>query len=122
MVVMETGPIICECWVYWSRRQTRTKECHQGELSIQLLPKIGKLIPSPVTDHLTEYSTIDILKHLSQTILAVACDKGKHHIEREITLGNATQFNSVLCLGTFYIVKYSLAALVNIYKKKKKKK
>ena len=77
-------------------------------------------IPSPVPDHQTVYTALknfqDILKQLSQTHLAVTCDEGVYHTAREITMGNAAEFeNIVLCLGTFHMTKYSLDALENIY-------
>ena len=74
------------------------------------------VIPSPVTDHQTVYTALknfqDILNQLSQTHLAVTCDEGVYHIAREITMGNATEFeNIVLCLGTFHMTKIFLGCL-----------
>ena len=74
------------------------------------------VIPSPATDHQTVYTALknfqDILKHFSQTHLAVTCDEGVYHIAREITVGNATEFeNIVLCLGSFHMTKIFLGCL-----------
>ena len=65
------------------------------------------VIPSHVTDHQTVYTALknfkDILKQLSQTHLAATCDEGVYHIAREITMGNAPEFEKiVLCLGSFH--------------------
>ena len=68
--------------------------------------RVLPVIPCPVTDHQTLFTALknfqDILKQLSQTYLAVTCDEGVYHVAREITMGNATEFeNIVLCLGLF---------------------
>ena len=78
--------------------------------------RVLPVIPSPVTDHQTLYTTLknfqDILKQLSQTHLAVTCDEGVYHIARVIKMGNATKFeNIVLCLGTFHMTKIFLGCL-----------
>ena len=78
--------------------------------------RVLPVIPSPVTDHQTLYTTLknfqDILKQLSQTHLAVTCDEGVYHIARVIKMGNATKFeNIVLCLGTFPMTKIFLGCL-----------
>ena len=43
------------------------------------------------------------------THLVVTCDESVYHIAREITMGNATEFeNIVLCLGSFHMSKIFL--------------
>ena len=74
------------------------------------------VIPSPVTDHQTLFTALknfqDTLNQLSQTHLAVTFDEGVYHITREITIGNATEFeNIVLCLGSFHMTKIFLGCL-----------
>ena len=72
--------------------------------------RVLPVIPSSVTDHQTVYTALktfqDILKQLSQIHLAVTCDEGVLHIAREITMGNASEFeNIVLFLGIFHVTK-----------------
>ena len=74
------------------------------------------VIPSPVTDHQTLFTTLknfqDKLNQLSQTHIAVSCDESVYHIASEITMGNATEFeNIVLCLGSFHMTKIFLGCL-----------
>ena len=74
------------------------------------------VISSHVTDHQTVYTALknfkDILKQLSQTHLAVTCDEGVYHIAREITMGNAPEFEKiVLCFGSFHMTKIFLGCL-----------
>ena len=78
--------------------------------------RVLPVIPSPVTDHQTIKTALknfqDILKHLSQTHFAVTCDEGVYHIAREITMGNATEFENIaLCLGSFHMANIFLGCL-----------
>ena len=75
------------------------------------------VIPSPVTDHQTVYT--ELPGHTETTFtthLVVTCDEGVYHIAREITMGNATEFeNIVLCLGSFHMSKIFLGCPIGKY-------
>ena len=78
--------------------------------------RVLPIIPSPVTDNQRVYTALknfqDILNQLSQTHLVVTYDEGVYHIAREITMGNATEFeNTVVCLRTFHMTKIFLGCL-----------
>lgn len=74
------------------------------------------LIPNPVTEYATVYTALknfqNILEQLRQSHIAITCDEGVYHIAREIMLQRPAEFqNIVLCMGSFHLIKVTLACI-----------
>ena len=111
----------CHLWVKGLLVQkTRIKECHhialflfscfQRSIDKQHSSFFWKLFPvlSHIIKQCTTFKNIQgILKQLSLTHIAVIYNEYVYNVTREITMGNATEFeNIVLCLTTFHRTKF----------------
>jgi len=74
------------------------------------------VIPHAITDRKTVYTALKNfqgkLQQLQQSKMAVTCDEGVYHIEREIMLEKPGEFeNLVLCLDSFHMIKVVLGCI-----------